>query len=572
MKDFYKKATQKRKFIPKDFRISTWETLEVFIHNLLHRTVSNTQELECWLIDRAELEAVVEEDMAWRYILMNCDTENETLSQSFNDFVTNIEPHLAKASNKLDEKLLALPQLNQINQEKYKIVIRGLKNRKELFREKNVDIIAQLQQMEQEFGSIASKMTITHNSKELTLQQAAVHLKDTDRDVRKKVFLAIQDRRLKDEDALNNLLTKLLKKRHECALNADFENFRDYKFKDLGRFDYTKEDCFEFHNSIKQTVPTVLSTIHLQRKNSLTLDELYPWDMDVDPNNAPPLQPFSTAEELIQKTLACFKEIRPNYADYIGRMVKEGYMDLDSRIGKAPGGFNYPLYESNIPFIFMNAAGTLQDVETMVHECGHAIHSCLTASLPLIEFKSLPSEVAELASMSMELISMEHWHHFFNNADDLRRAKRSQLEGCISVLSWVAIVDEFQHKLYEQPFHSVQEREEIWTSILSSYDTGIVNWKGLEKYKKSNWQRQLHIFEVPFYYIEYGIAQLGAIAIWRNYLQNPSETLNKYESFLKLGYTIPIPDLYKAAGIEFSFSKEYISELLSFVEKQLESL
>lgn len=572
MKTYYETAKQHRSFIPKNLSVTSWDSISPYIDDLQNRSISNTQELERWLSQRAELEAVLEEEMAWRYIAMNCDTANETLSAAFHDFVTHIEPEAAKAGNKLDKKLLSLQQINELDQEKYLIVVRALKNRDELFCEKNVPILTELQKMEQEYGTIASKMTIYHKGETLTLQQAAVLLKDTDRELRKTIFRSIQERRLQDEHALHCLLSNLIEKRHLCATQAGFENFRDYKLKDLGRFDYSKEDCFNFHNSIRESVPPVQRDILERRKQSLQLDTLYPWDLDVDPDNLPPLKPFASPEELQNKTLACLREIRPKYADFIAKMVSEGYMDLDSRIGKAPGGFNYPLYESNIPFIFMNAAGTLQDVETMVHECGHAIHSCLTASLPLIEFKSLPSEVAELASMSMELISMEHWHHFFTNPDDLRRAKRSQLEGTISVLSWVAIVDEFQHRLYENPTHSIEERDTIWQTILDSYDTKMVDWTQLSQYRKSNWQRQLHIFEVPFYYIEYGIAQLGAIAIWRNYLKNPEQTLNAYEQFLSLGYTVPIPEIYKTAGIEFSFSKTYISELLEFVKTQLAAL
>ncbi len=565
-------AKKRRTFVAPDLDILSWESIEPYFKNLEEREFTSVQKVEEWLKDRSEIESVLEEEMAWRYIKMNCNTANQQLSNHFTDFVTNIEPQASTYSNRLDKKLLASPFLNQLDSKTYFVMVRALQKRESLFREANVQIFAELQNLEQEYGRISSNMTVEVVGKTKTLQQAAVYLKSNNRNERKQVYLQIQERRAADKDELNQLLSTLIQKRSQAAANAGFANYRDYKHEDLGRFDYSKQDCFDFHKSIAETVPAVLADLHKQRKQALQLDSLMPWDLEVDTENKPPLKPFSNTEELIQKSLACFKEIRPKYADYIKTMVNEGYMDLDSRIGKAPGGFNYPLYESNLPFIFMNSAGTLRDVETMVHECGHAIHSCLSVGLPLVEFKSLPSEVAELASMSMELISMEHWHHFFDSEEELKRAKRSQLEGVISVLPWVAIVDKFQHWLYENPTHSVAEREQAWTEITNIFDTGMVSHQGLEHFAKSSWQKQLHIFEVPFYYIEYGIAQLGAIAMWRQYLQNPEQTLNNYEAFMKLGYTVTIPEIYKTAGIEFNFSKRYVTELIDFVKEQLNKL
>ncbi len=572
MREYYKKAKLNRKFIAHDLCIDSWESIQSYYQDLEHREFVSAKDVEMWLLQRSELDAVLEEELAWRYIKMNSDTKNEQYAQHFSAFIEQIEPHVAAAENRLDKKLLQAPQLHEIDQKKYFIFIRALQKRDALFREKNIPIITELQKMEQKYGEIASQMTVDVDGKTLTLQQASVFLKHTNRNTRKKIFSQIQERRLQDEHQLHSLLSELITKRHVCALNADFENYRDYKFQDLGRFDYTKEDCFNFYDSIQKTIPPVLAYMYSERKKSLQLTVLKPWDLDVDPDNLPPLTPFKTSQELVQKTIACLHDIKPLYAEYIKTMVAEGYVDLESRIGKAPGGFNYPLYESNIPFIFMNAAGTLHDVVTMLHEAGHAIHSCVTAELPLVEFKNLPSEVAELASMSMELISMEHWHHFFDTDEELKRAKRSQLEGVISVLSWIVIIDKFQHWLYENPQHTVAEREKTWLNILNDFDTNLVDWSDLMHVKKASWQKQLHIFEVPFYYIEYGIAQLGAIALWRQYIQNREQALENYERFLRLGYTVPIPEIYAAAGIDFSFSLDYVTELIAFVQQKLEEL
>ena len=571
MNPFLEQAKLRRKFVAKDLQITSWESIRSYYELLEQTEFSSKQDVVSWLYNRSELESVLEEEMAWRYILMNCDTANQSYADSFQIFVSQIQPEIQKSSNNLDKKLLSSQFLNEIEDEFF-TAIRDVKNRELLFREENIPIIADLQQQEQEYGVLNSKMTITIDGQEKTLQQAAVYLKNTDRTVRETVFTQISNRRLQDELALQNLLSSLIQKRHTLAINAGYENYRDYKLQELGRFDYTKQDCFDFHTAIQKSVPKIVANVLQRRKEKLKLSQLKPWDLEVDVDNKPALVPFTDTQDFIAKSIACFTEIKPQYGEFLKTMYDNNYMDLESRIGKAPGGFNYPLYESNMPFIFMNSAGTLRDVETLMHEGGHAIHSFLSAHLPLVEFKSLPSEVAELASMSMELISMEHWQHFFTNSDDLVRAKRAQLEGIISVLSWIAIVDKFQHRLYEKPNHSIEERSAIWMNILSEFETNVVDWSGWEHARLSSWQKQLHIFEVPFYYIEYGIAQLGAIAMWKQYKQNPKQTLENYEAFLKCGYTVTIPEIYAKAGIQFSFSSEYVTELLNFVKEELEKL
>jgi oligoendopeptidase F len=247
-------------------------------------------------------------------------------------------------------------------------------------------------------------------------------------------------------------------------------------------------------------------------------------------------------------------------------------LDLESRIGKAPGGYNYPMAETSVPFIFMNAASSTRDVETMVHEGGHAVHSFLSKDLELSAFKSCPSEVAELASMSMELISYDGQDEFYRNPADFNRAKQEHLEGIIRILPWIATIDKFQHWLYTNPTHTAAERKQYWVDLSREFGTGMVDWTGLEDIQAYTWQKQLHLYEVPFYYIEYGIAQLGALAVWRNYRHNKQEALQQYKNALSLGYTRPIGEIYKAAGIEFNFSKEYIMELMSFVKAELDQL
>ena len=562
----------KRNYIPKDFTITTWDKLQPYFDELGKRGLTSVKDIEKWLQDYNELGAVVSENMAWRYIKMTCDTTNQQLRESFNDFVVNIEPNISPLSNTLNKKLVSAPQSGELNKEKYFVYLRGIKKSIELFREENIPLFTELQQKEQKFGEICGAQSVEYKGEKMTLQKAGVYLKDLDRNIREEVYHLIQYRRGQDETVLNDLYSELIQLRHKIALNTGFKNFRDYKHQSLGRFDYTVQDCLSFHDAVQKHVVPLVTENEKNRKRKLNLPDYRPWDKEVDAEGKPPLKPFTTARELIDRTEKCFESIDPYFAECIRTMDKMGRLDLESRIGKAPGGYQYPLYETEIPFIFMNAVGLHRDMVTMVHEGGHAIHSFLDIPLELVDFKSPPSEVAELASMSMELISMEHWDAFFPDEDDLKRAKRQQLESVLDALPWIAAVDKFQHWVYMYPEHSVEERYAAWMQIMKDFGTGVVNYDGLENNLKRRWQAQLHLFEVPFYYIEYGFAQLGAIAVWRNYKKDPKKAIEHYKAALALGYTKTIPEIYKAAGIEFNFSPGYVKELAEFVKAEYNAI
>ena len=561
-----------RTFLPEDLSIKNWAQIETYFEDLNTRAIDSVEDLKKWMQDRSELEAVLEENMAWRYIKMNIDTTDPELQKSFQFFVQNISPNIAPYAHGLNTKLMNSKHLKDLDSAYYFIYLRDIKNAIHLYREENIPLFTELTNKAQKFGEISAQMMVQVDGKDQTLQQASVHLKSIDRDKRKAVFELINERRTEDQTSLDVLLDELISKRQELARNANFENFRDYKFQAMGRFDYTKEDCFDFHTSIEKEIVPLIADIHKERKALLGVEVLKPWDMQVDPNGNEPLKPFDGGEDLLDKCIACFDQIRPFYGDCIRQMKAMGHLDLVSRKGKAPGGFMYPLYETGVPFIYMNAVGLLRDAVTMVHEGGHAIHSFYTKDMELTSFKSTPSEVAELASMSMELISMEHWHVFFKDESSWKRARKEQLQGVLATLPWVAMVDEFQHWLYENSDHTHQERHDKWAAISKRYGTGLVDWTSYEKYQKTAWQRQLHIYEVPFYYIEYGMAQLGAIAIWRNYKQNPEKALDDYDRALKLGYTKTIGEIYETAGIKFDFSAAYVKDLANFVKCELELL
>ncbi|MEO8886074.1 MAG: M3 family oligoendopeptidase [Mucilaginibacter sp.] len=560
-----------RTYIPADLEIK-WETLEPIYKELLARFMNSAEELEAWLRDRSELEAALEEDFAWRYIRMTCDTNNEQLLQNFQYFATEIEPKIAPYSNELNKKLVASAYLDQLDHDKFFVYLRGVKKALELFREENIPLQTEIQVEQQKYQQISGSLSVHIDDKEYTLEQASVFLKGTDRAKRQEVWEKITARRLQEKDKLNDLFDHLRALRHQVALNAGFENYRDYMFQALGRFDYTPQDCYAFHEAIETEIVPILREHAEQRKEALGLDVLRPWDMDVNTSGKPALKPFSSGEELIEKSIQCFSNINRYLGERLEIMKDNNLFDVESRKGKAPGGYNYPLSETGAPFIFMNSANTFRDLTTMVHEGGHAVHTFLTADLGLNDFKHCPSEVAELASMSMELISMDNWNVFFDNEEDLKRAKRDQLVDVLKTLPWVAVVDQFQHWIYTNPTHTAAERTEAWVQIYEPFGAGFADWTGIEEAEANLWQKQLHIFEIPFYYIEYGMAQLGAIAVWKNYKENPEKALEQYLAALKLGYTKTIKEIYETAGIKFDFSAGYVKELAEFVKAEIEKL
>jgi oligoendopeptidase F len=407
---------------------------------------------------------------------------------------------------------------------------------------------------------------------EYTLQQAAKFLESEDRSLREEVYRKVQERRLEDTGKLNELFDKLVALRDKEAHNAGFDNYRDFRFRELGRFDYTKEDCFQFHAAVKEHVLPLVNEIFRKKKEKLGLKNLRPWDMDAEPAGTKPLRPFSTGDELLQKSIDCFNKLNPFFGQCLQKMKEMKHLDLESRKGKSPGGYNCPLAESGAPFIFMNAAGQMSDVTTMVHEGGHAVHSFLAHPLELNGFKEYPMEIAEVASMAMELFSMDHWETFFNDETDLKRAKEHQLERVITIFPWIAIIDKFQHWLYEHPAHTHEERTTAWQAVLAEFQDDVVDYNGLEAFRSNAWQRQLHLFEVPFYYIEYGIAQLGAIGMWMQYKTDKEQALQNYTNALALGATKTLPELYKTAGLEFDFSPAKIKVLMDFVKEEMKKI
>lgn len=560
-----------RKYVDQSFDCSSWESVEKYLQELSDRSIQNASDFQAWLKDKSELEAVLEENMAWRYIRMTIDTTNEDYKKSYQFFVTEIQPNLAPFEDSLNRKMLSQPWCGELeNDPAYAIYFRSSRIAQELYRDENIPLETELNSLSQEYGGITGQQMITYNGRELTMPQAANFLKDTNESVRKEVFTLIAERRVKDREKLDELFNKLVQLRHQIALNADCSDYRDYKFKALGRFDYSIEDCLQFHDAVAEHIVPLVRELQQKQAKELGKEKLRPWDSEVDPKGKPALKPFENGEQLVEGTIQMFQKLDPYFAACLTTMRKDGYLDLDSKPGKAPGGYNYPLYESGIPFIFMNAAGAQRDLVTMVHEGGHAVHSFLSRDLELTGFKSLPSEVAELASMSMELLTMDLWDTFYADADDLKRAQREQLEGIIKILPWIAMIDAFQHWIYTNPKHTIAERTAEWLSLGERFGTGMMDYSDFEYVKQSSWQRQLHLFEVPFYYIEYGIAQLGAIGVWKNFEKDAVKSIDQYKKALALGYTRSIPEIYKEAGLQFDFSSATLKELAEFIQQKLQ--
>lgn len=565
-------ARAQRHFLRADFQSGDRESVSRVFDELLARQLHDLTELGAWLRDLSEFEAVLSEEGAWRYIRMTCDTRDEQASRRYQEFMNEVQPVVEERMDKLHRKLVAIPFVGELKEPGYAVYLRGLREQVRIFRESNVPLQTELRNLAQEYSATIGAMNVEWKGELITLPKAGALLESTDRDDRETAFRLIAARRLQDREKLDGLYSRMLSVRQEVAKNAGFVNYRDYAYASLGRFDHSPEDANAFHRAVEQAVVPVVERLEQERKTALGVQQLRPWDLQVDASGEPPLRPFSDGDELLTLATAVFERLDPYFAECLTTMKAMGRLDLSSRSGKAPGGYNYPLYETGAPFIFMNAVGTADDVVTMLHEGGHAVHSFLTHPLPITGFKSFPSEVAELASMGMELLTMDHWDLIYRDPEELRRAKRDQLERVLTILPWVATIDAFQHAVHLHPDWTVEQRAAEWMRIHARFTGSVVDWTGLEEQRASLWHKQLHLFELPFYYIEYGIAQLGAVGLWLNHRADPKAAVAAYIRALKLGYTKPLPEIYAEAGVRFDFSPEHVSRLTQEVMNELDRL
>lgn len=560
-----------RLFFSEDFDITKWENVEKVLKELEAEEINSADELIKFMQKLGEFSDILSEVMARRYIKMTCFADDEEIEKAYNDFYANIVAKVRPYDFKFNKKFYDSPYRQELDEKEYGHLNQIISNEIELFREENIPLSVEERKLANKYGGSFSKITVTYKGEEKTLSQLAPYLKDPDRKVREEVWRLRNEKMLEKREEFNQLFDQMKKLRIQQAKNAGFDNYRDYMHQRKGRFSYTPEDIYKFHDAVEKEVLPFLKELSQERKETLGVEELRPWDTAVDLDGKI-LKPFKTIDEFVDKAIDILHEIKPEFGIRLNLMKNSDLLDLENRKGKAPGGYNYALQETGAPFIFMNAVGMHRNVVTLLHESGHAMHSFATKDFKIDAYKGTPSEVAELASMSMEFLSMNLWNKYYKDEADFNKARKDQLEGALSFLPWCMIVDAFQHWIYLNPDHTMEEREEYFASLMDRFNTGV-NWEGLEDFKKIVWQFQLHIFEVPFYYIEYGMSQLGALSVYKNYkLSGKEEALKKYEKFLSLGYSKPVNELYEAAGIKFDFSAPYVKKLVDLVRAELKEI
>ncbi|AEX86425.1 oligoendopeptidase F [Marinitoga sp. 1135] len=564
------KITKKpRKYFKEEINLNDWNEVKKVLEDLLSTEIKSKDELIEFLEKWSELESIISEEMAWRYIKMTCDTKEEN-SKAFNEFYANIVSPAQEYDFKLKKKFYDSPYRNELTGESFEHMNRLISRDIELFRKENLPLMVKEQELGSKYGEIISKITVTFDGEEKTLSQMGVYLKNPDRKVREEAWRLTMNAVAEHHEELEKLFDELKEIRIKIAKNAGYDNYRDYMHDAKKRFDFTPEDLYEFHKSVEEVVVPALKKLNEERKEKLGVESLRPWDTEVDVDGKV-LKPFDNVEEFIDNAIKILSKVDIEFAKNLEKMKNTGFLDLENRKGKAPGGYNYPLSETGAAFIFMNAVGLSGDVRTLLHESGHAQHTFRSKDISISFLKDFPSEIAELASMSMELLTLEYLDEYYKNEEDLKKAKREQLESTLKILPWVMIVDAFQHWIYTNPDHTIEERDEYFGSLMDRFNTGI-DWSGLDKEKRIRWLRQLHIFEVPFYYIEYAMSQLGAIAVYKNYKENGQKAIEQYKEFLSSGYKYPVKKLYEIAGIKFDFSKEYIKELTDFIISEIEKV
>ncbi len=555
------------KWLPPHVELTTWEQIEPWYIKLLYREIHSVEDLEQWLFDAGELNGAVGQEGVKRYVAMTCQTDDPAREQAHLEFVREIEPKLKSVLNDQRTKYLDSPFRSQLPRDRYFVFDRAQENRRALFREANIPRETELAELEQQYQKTIGAMSVEFRGKEYTLPQMAPFQEETDRALRQEAWELVVKRRLQDRDKLDELFDRMIALRGEIANEAGFANYVDFAYKARERFDYGEPDAIAFQDAIAKVVVPLARDLQEQRKARLGVETLRPWDLSVDPLGRPPLRPFHDPEKLAEGSQSIFADVDPDLAAQFGYLREQGLLDLANRKGKAPGGYQTTLEDDRLPFIFMNAVGMDGDLRTLLHEGGHAFHALASRGEPLAAYRDSPIEFCEVASMSMELLGARKLEMFYDKAD-ADRSYRQLLEGIVLILPWIATVDAFQHWVYHHPGHTREERRAAWTAILDRFG-GDVDWSGYEDARANGWHRQLHIFLYPFYYIEYGIAQLGALQVWTNSMKDRAAAVANYRRGLALGGSRPLPELFAGAGIRFDFREETLQPLMDAIREEL---
>ncbi len=563
---------KKRKFVPERANLGDWAQIEPLFKELVAAapSINSVGALEKWVFDLGELAACLDEESSKRYIDMTCHTEDKDVEAAYLHFVENIDPKCKPYWHQTKELFVANPLHKKLPKKRWMVFTRGVEMEIKLYRPENIPLQVEDAKLSQRYQKLVGAMMVTIDGKEHTLQQAGRYLEVTDRAKRQHVWETIAARRAKERDEFETIYDELIKVRTQIAKNAGFKNYRDFIFKAKHRFDYEPEDCASFHKAVAEHVVPLNRELQKRRKRTLGVDKLRPWDLNVDAKCREPLKPFSEVKTMVDKCYSIFKKIDGTLAKHYDILRQKNLLDLESRKGKAPGGYQCALEEARLPFIFMNAVGLHRDVETMLHEAGHAFHSLAARDEPLVYYRSAPLEFCEVASMSMELLAAPHLTEFYTPGE-ADRARRTHLEGIVGIFPWVAIIDAFQHWVYTHPGHTRDDRKGEWLRLQKKFG-GVEDWTSYEDARAYMWHRQSHLFSSPFYYIEYGIAQLGALQMWLNSKKSVKDAVKNYRTALALGGSRPLPELFKAAKLKFDFSSKTIAPLAKAVTKELAGL
>ncbi len=556
-----------RGFVPADADMGDVADMEPLFQRLLSTIPDSAPALERWLEDAGELFSAVDEERANRHIAMTRQTDDARCEQAYLHYVEQIAPKIKPLVHALNEAYLRSPHRRALP-ERYALLDRAIESRVALFRPDNVPLDTEDSKLKQQYQKITGAMTVTFRGKEHTMQQMAPYLEETDRAVRQEAWELTARRRLADRDAIEDLIDAMLDLRGRIAANAGHANYRAYAFQERERFDYTPEDCLRLHDAVAMTAVPLLRTLRQRRRSALGVDSLRPWDLAVDPQGRPPLRPFDDAERFAAGAEAVFGKVDAEFGRQFRFLRDRQLLDLESRKGKAPGGYQSTLHERRLPFIFMNAVGIDADLRTLLHEGGHAFHMLAARRDPIVDYRDSPPEFCEVASMGMELLAMPYLGEFYPTAADVERSNDNHLEGIVTVFPWVATIDAFQHWLYAHPGHSRAARRDAWLEIARRFSPGV-DFTGYEDIEAYYWHRQLHIFLAPFYYIEYAIAQIGALQVWLQARHDGAAAIRRYREALALGGTRPLPELFAAAGARFDFTAETLGPLMDEIARDL---
>lgn len=551
-----------RRFVPQEIDLGDWDAQKPLWDELQKRPLPDAHALKQWIADWSEISDAVGEESARRYIEMTCYTQDKTIEAAYLHFVEKIDPELAPIGDALNRKLIAHPDTVHLPEDHAKWIT-AVKSGIELYREENIPLYTELTKLSNEYQKITGSQTVEWEGETKTISQLSPILQEPDREKREKAWRAIAARRLQDRDALDALYDQMLVLRKKVAANVGLE-FVDYTFQSNLR-DYTPKECFDFHAAVEKAVVPVYREALEGHRRALGLETLRPWDLNCDSHGRVPLKPFKTSEELVAGVDTIFAKLDPELRELFSVLRDGGLMDLENRVGKAPGGYQSSLTETRLPFIFMNSVGLNQDVFTLLHEAGHAFHYLLARDEALPFNRHAVMEFCEVASMSMERLGAKHLEIFYGR-EEARRAIRAEDEEVFRILPWVATIDAFQHWIYTHD-HTPAQRTQFWLDLDARFGPNI-DWSGLEEYRAHAWHRQLHIFEYPFYYIEYGIAQLGALQVWKRSLDNPTEALSLYKLALSLGGTRGLAELFAAAGGKFDMTEATIRPLIEAVRAE----